>query len=67
VTKKYQPTPQQKVLLDAMIDYARRNGLRTYTITCRFDNNDIPEFLKQLDELERRSRESRLMIRLALT
>jgi hypothetical protein len=63
VAKKYQPTLQQKGLLDAMIDYARRNGLRTYTITCRFDNNDIPEFLKKLDELERQSRESKLVMK----
>ncbi len=63
MTSRYQPTNQQKALLDAMIEYARKHGLETYTIIVRFDNNDVPEFLKKLDELERQSRESKLVVK----
>ena len=49
----YEPTLDQKRLLDAMSKHCKPEEIEE--IDCPFLNNDVPEFLRRLDEFEEES------------
>lgn len=40
-----------------------RKAPGSFTATCKFPNNDVPQFLKRLDEFERRSAKTSLLVK----
>ena len=49
-------------MLDRMEKIAKKRGEKVITKTIRFTNNDVPNFLKKLDDFEKKSKKASIAV-----